>query len=111
MISEIFEKILGGKSEIDEQGIYYNGDMFTLKIDNSDSQVEMGLKISSEKSMLFKAINEIIKDYKEEDEEKVINIYKALLNKYGKQIIKVCEQFDKELSKEINSLKKDMLKL
>jgi len=115
MLDKILEKVINRrvdeKAEIDEQGIYFQGDLFSLKIDNQASQVEMGLKISGEKSMLFKALNEIIKEYKEEDEQKVINIYKSLLNKYGKQIIKACETFDKELSKELEALKKDMNKL
>jgi len=96
--------------EIDEYGISFEGENFSFKMGQfGNSKIPiLNFHSYSPMSKVY-SFGEVINKY--DDEEKIREKYKDLMEQVGKKIIKKLNELDKEISKDINFLAKETKKL
>jgi hypothetical protein len=108
MIKKILEN---DKGHIDLYNISYYGDLIDFDFTKSRNNDFMKMIINKEKYLPdIPSLNEIVKKYKEEDEENIEKIYLSIMKKHGEKIIKALQEFEKVLKNEIEGIKKDLSK-
>ena len=91
--------------DVTEFGISFNGKVINFSISKMPNNDLMEMKIGPNKILSkLKSFGEIVKEYREEDEEKIRKIYTQIMKETASKLEKVLTELDNTLEKEIHNL-------